>query len=128
MTNKNLRNSSSLVNKKEGFSVFDDQNIFLIRVALQRILGKITLFGNYTKLCGTGNNEFYTNKTFHLRVINKALFFNVPVRYKKELRDLGFFKKDKVREVERHLKAIKPNKKELRDQLFNFINKYYKPE
>lgn len=121
-----LTELSSLVNKKEGFSVFDDQNIFLIRVALQRILGKITLFGNYTKLCGTGNNEFYTNKTFHLRVINKALFFNVPVRYKKELRDLGFFKKDKVREVERHLKAIKPNKKELRDQLFNFINKYYK--
>ena len=121
-----LTELSSLINKKEGFSVFDDQNVFLIRVALQRILGKITIFGNYTKLCGTGNNEFYTNKTFHLRVINNALFLNVPSRYKKELRDLGFFKKDRVREVERHLKAIKPNKKELRDQLFNFINKNYK--
>lgn len=126
LTDENkLKELSALINKKEGFSVFDDQNIFLIRVALQRILGKITIFGNYTKLCGTGDNEFYTNRTFQLHVINKALFFNIPQKYKKQLGKLGFFRKDKVKEVERHLKTIKPDKKELKNQLFDFIKKYY---
>lgn len=89
---------------------FDDQNIFLIRVALQRILNKITVFGNYTKLCGTGNNEFYNNKTFRLRVINKALFYDAPAEYIEELDKLGFYKKDKVQEVERHIGEMKPDK------------------
>lgn len=120
-----LTELSSLVNKKEGFSVFDDQNVFLIRVALQRILGKITVFGNYTKLCGTGNNEFYNNETFELRVINKSLFFDAPKEYKEKLELLGFYKKDKVQEVERHIKEINPDGKELVGHLNDFIEKYY---
>ena len=120
-----LTELSSLVNKKEGFSVFDDQNVFLIRVALQRILGKITVFGNYTKLCGTGNNDFYNYETFKLRVINKSLFFYAPKDYKEKLEELGFYKKDKVQEVERHIKEINPDGKELEDHLNDFIEKYY---
>ena len=107
---------------------FDDQNIFLIRVALQRILNKITVFGNYTKLCGTGNNEFYNNKTFRLRVINKALFYDAPAEYIEELDKLGFYKKDKVQEVERHIGEMKPDKEELKNQLYDFIAKYYNLE
>ena len=45
-----LAKLSEQINQKTGFSVFDDQNIFLIRVALQRILRRITVFGNYTSL------------------------------------------------------------------------------
>ena len=120
-----LTELSSLVNKKEGFSVFDDQNIFLIRVALQRILGKITIFGNYNKLCGTGSNEFYNNETFKLRVINKSLFFDAPKECKEKLEELGFYKKDKVQEVERHIKEINPESKELEDHLNDFVDKYY---
>ena len=123
-----LKELSTLVNKKDGFSIFDDQNVFLIRVALQRILNKITVFGNYTKICGTGSNEFYNNQSFQLRVINKALFYEAPVEYKKELEELGFYKKDKVQEVERHIKALKPDKEELKKQLYDFISKYYKLE
>ena len=123
-----LTELSSLVNKKEGFSIFDDQNIFLIRVALQRVLNKITVFGNYTKLCGTGNNEFYNNQTFKLRVINKALFYGAPTEYKEELEELGFYKKDKVQEVERHIGEMKPDEEELKNQLYDFIAKYYKLE
>lgn len=125
---KRLKELSALVNKKDGFSIFDDQNVFLIRVALQRILNKITVFGNYTKLCGTGNNEFYNNQTFQLRVIDKALFYEAPEEYKKELKKLGFYKKDKVQEVERHIRALKPDKEELKNQLYDFITKYYKSE
>lgn len=123
-----LKELSALVNKKDGFSIFDDQNIFLIRVALQRILNKITVFGNYKKLCGTGNNEFYNNQTFQLRVINKALFYDAPEEYKKELEELGFYKKDKVQEVERHIEALQPDKEELKNQLYGFISKYFKLE
>lgn len=123
-----LTELSSLVNMKEGFSVFDDQNVFLIRVALQKILGKITVFGNYTKLCGTGSNEFYNNETFKLRVINKSLFFDAPKEYKNKLEELGFYKKDKVQEVERHIKEINPDGKELKDHLYDFIEKYYNLE
>jgi len=123
-----LKELSALINKKDGFSIFDDQNIFLIRVALQRILNKITIFGNYTKLCGTGNNEFYNNQTFKLRVINKALFYDAPTEYKEELEELGFYKKDRVQEVERHIGEMKPDKEELKNQLYDFIAKYYKLE
>lgn len=121
-----LTELSSLVNKKEGFSIFDDQNIFLIRVALQRILGKITVFGNYTKLCGTGNKEFYSNETFKLRVVNKSLFYDIPEEYQKELDERGFNRKDKVQEVERHIKELNPDGKELENQLYDFIARYYK--
>ena len=121
-----LTELSSLVNKKEGFSIFDDQNIFLIRVALQRILGKITVFGNYTKLCGTGNKEFYSNETFKLRVVNKSLFYDIPEEYQKELDERGFNRKDKVQEVERHIKELNPDGKELENQLYDFIERYYK--
>lgn len=116
---------SEQINKKNGFSVFEDQNIFLIRVALQRILGKITVFGNYTKLCGTGANDFYTNESFHLRVINKSLFFEAPEEYKDKLDKLGFFRKDKIQEVERHIGVIQPDETELKNQLYQFIEKYY---
>lgn len=120
-----LAKLSEQINKKDGFSVFEDQNIFLIRVALQRVLRKITVFGNYTKLCGTGDNEFYTNQTLKLRVLNKSLFFDVPEEYKNELDELGFFRKDKVQEVERHIGYIQPDKSELRNQLYEFISKHY---
>lgn len=121
-----LTELSSLVNKKEGFSVFDDQNVFLIRVALQRILGKITVFGNYTKLCGTGNNEFYGKDQLDLCVINKSLFLPIPDKQKKELEALKFFKKDKVQEVENHLKKIKPDNEELKLQFVRFVESHQK--
>ena len=123
-----LKELSALINKKDGFSYFDDQNVFLIRVALQRILNRITVFGNYTKLCGTGKNEFYNNQTFQLRVINKALFYEAPQEYKEQLEKHGFYKRDRVQEVERHIEALNPDKEELKKQLYDFISKYYKLE
>lgn len=128
MDENKLKELSALINKKDGFSIFDDQNIFLIRVALQRILNKITVFGNYTKLCGTGNNDFYSNQTFQLCVINKALFYEAPKEYRDELEELGFYRKDKVQEVERHIETLQPNKEELKNQLYEFIAAYYKLE
>ena len=121
---KRLSKLSEQINRKDGFSVFEDENIFLIRVALQRILGKITVFGNYKKLCGTGINEFYEKDQLNICVINKSLFLPVPDKQKKKLEALKFFRKDKVQEVENHLDKIKPDNTELKQQFVTFVENH----
>ncbi len=118
---KRLAALSALINEKHGKSVFEDQSLFLIRIALQRLLGKITVFGNYKKLCGTGMNEFFDHDNFKISVINKALFINVPDDYKQQLEELNFFRKDKLEEVENHLKHIKPEEEELLQEFRQFL-------
>lgn len=118
---KRLVEISQLINERRGYSVFEDQSIFLIRIALQRKLGKITTFGNYSKLCGAGLNEFFDNEHLTLSVVNKGLFIPVPQRYKKELEELNFFRKDKVEEIEKHLAALLPDTKELKERLYRFM-------
>ena len=118
---KRLAALSALINEKHGKSVFEDQSLFLIRIALQRLLGKITVFGNYKKLCGTGANEFFDYDNFNISVINKALFIDVPDEYKSQLEELKFFRKDKVEEVENHLKRIKPEEEELLQEFKQFL-------
>lgn len=123
---KRLTKLSEQINKKDGFSVFEDENVFIIRVALQRVLGKITIFGNYKKLCGTGINEFYKKDLLNICVINKSLFFPVPDKQKEELEALKFFRKDKVQEVENHLDKIKPDNSELKQQFVTFVEAHKK--
>ena len=118
---KRLAALSALINEKHGKSVFEDQSLFLIRIALQRLLGKITVFGNYKKLCGTGTNEFFNHGQFNICVINKGLFVGVPERYRDKLEKLKFFRKDKVQEVEQHLDKMKPEKDELMQQFKQFL-------
>lgn len=118
---KRLLKLSNLINRKQGEAVFEDQSLFLIRIALQRKLGKITVFGNYDKLCGVGGQRFYDNANFSIKVINKSFILDVPSKFKDRLTELNFFKKDRVQEVERHLCTLKPENVELRTQLEKFI-------
>ena len=118
---KRLIALSSLINKGKSNSIYEDQSLFLIRIALQRILNKTTVFGNYKKLCGTGTKEFYKREQFSIRVINKALFIPVPEKWRKKLELLYFFRKDKLQEVERHLERMKPDNKDLKQQFINFV-------
>ncbi len=118
---------TALTNTSHGFTIFDDQNIFLIRIALQKLLHKYTSFGNYMKLCGTDKNEVLTNKSLRLRVINKSLIMDVPQEYYEKLERMNFFKKtneddtDTLPEVERHLSERNPDNKELIDALRSFL-------
>lgn len=121
---KRLQDLSALINEKHGKSVFEDESLFLIRIALQRLLGKITVFGNYKKLCGIGANEFYDNKLFNLSVINKGLFIDAPQAFKEKLEKLNFYRKDKVQEVERHISIVKPEKEELLAQFKSFLKEH----
>lgn len=115
---------SALTNKAHGFSIFDDQNIFLIRIAMQKKLHRITPYGNYTKLCGTAHNEVFSNNSLHLRVVNKSLFIGVPREYHSILSEMNFFRKDKLQEIERHLLESRPDNTELYNRIINFLDKH----
>ena len=123
---KKLNELSGMINQRQGYSVFEDQSLFLIRIALQRQFGKITVFGNYKKLCGTGVNEFYGKDQFDLCVINKSLLLPIPEKWKGELEMLKFFRKDKVQEVENHLGKLKPDNTELKQQFVQFLKNHKK--
>lgn len=116
----NLNTSMSL-----GFSSFDDQNLFLIRIQLQRLLDRITPFGNYRKLCGTDVNEVFDKNSLVIKIINKSLFVPVPETFKTELESRGFFKKDDKDNIDNHLKAVNPDGTELKNRLLSFINENY---
>ena len=119
---KKLASLSALINEKHGQSVYEDMSLFLIRIALQRKLGKNTVFGNYRKLCGTGANEFYSTQNFNMCVINKALFIDVPEKFKKKLQELKFFREDKVKEIRKHREALNPESSELMQQFYCFLD------
>lgn len=112
---------SEITNQQCGYTIYEDQNIFLICVAIQRILGLITPFGKYTKLCGT--DKFYNNDTLSLKVVNKALFLEAPAKCKKHLEALGFYRSDKVvqQEIANHLQRVNPDNKELKECFLNFL-------
>lgn len=103
----------------------EEQRLFMIRMWLQYMLGGLMVLGNYTKLCGTGNNEFYNNETLKLRVVHKSLFYDIPEEYQNELDKRGFNRRDKVLEVVRHIMRINPDGDELKNQLCDFIEKYF---
>jgi len=113
---------SSLINDNNRNLAFEDQSLFLIRIALQRLLGKITVFGNYKKLCGTSANEFYNKDNFNLKVINKAFYFDIPKNKEKRLIELNFIRKDRKQEVDRLIAQINPDRKELELQLVQFLS------
>ncbi len=114
-----------LTNLNLGFSTFEDQNIFLIRIAMQKKLHQVTPFGNYTKLCGTEHNNVFDNNSLRLRVINKSLFIDIPEEEKKQLKDLLFLNSDNnLQEIEQHLAARQPNNKELYNRIVEFLKEH----
>lgn len=124
---------AALTKSSHGFSIYDDQNIILIRIALQRELKRFTPFGNYKKLCGTLPNEPFNNGNLRLRVINKKLKMEVPKEYYEKLENKHFFKKetkdqnkeeDSIPEVDRHTNERNCDEEELMASLKNFIETY----
>ena len=113
---------SMLINARGEFSQHDDQSLFLIRIAMQRILGKTTVFGNYQKLCGAHFNGFYSPENFCVTVVDKSLFIDPPKLFRQELEDKKFFRKEKVEAVENHVAKVAPDKDELLRKLYAFLN------
>lgn len=115
---------ASLTAQDYGFSIFDDQNIFLIRIALQRILGRVMPFGNYKKLCGVPSGVFYTNKSLQLKVIDKGLFLYPPEKYKMKLEDLRFYERGNQMQkniIADHIKSRRLDNQDLLNKLNDFF-------
>ena len=108
-----------------GFSSFDNQNLFLIRIQLQRLLDRITPFGNYIKICGTDVNEFFDVNSLVVSIIGKSMFIDVPSTFRNALEQRKFFKKDTKDNIDKHLKAVAPDNVELISKLELFIKEHY---
>lgn len=115
---------SNLISVKREWSFYEDQSLFLIRIALQRLLSKNTIFGNYHKLCGSEYNKFYNPDNLNIYVVPKSLFIEVPKEFKSTLENLNFFQKkdDKsVEEIEKYLSVINPDNEELLNKFYTFL-------
>lgn len=129
---KNRKKAIALANlntsMSRGFSSFDNQNLFLIRIQLQRLLDRITPFGNYIKICGTDVNEFFDANSLVVSIIGKSMFIDAPIAFRDDLKRRRFFKKDTKDNIEKHLKAVNPDNVELISKLESFIKEHYSPE
>lgn len=118
----------ALINTRSELSRHEDQSLFLIRIALQRILCKTTVFGNYQKLCGAEMNGFYRPEDIKVRVINKGLFISPSEELKKKLEEAGFYRKDKIGAVQEHISNLNLDESDLVKKLESFMkgheNKY----
>lgn len=120
----------ALTKIEKGFTNYEDENIFLIRLAIQRILGQVTPYGNYTKLCGCGQGDFYQKDNVDIKVLKKAFFLSIPEEYLKRLEELKFFRKDKMEKVENLLASICPERDSIQQSLYAFLEnnkQYYTP-
>lgn len=120
----------ALTKIEKGFTNYEDENIFLIRLAIQRILGQVTPYGNYTKLCGCGQGDFYQKDNVDIKVLKKAFFLSIPEEYLERLEELKFFRKDKMEKVENLLASICPERDSIQQSLYAFLEnnkQYYTP-
>lgn len=120
----------ALTKIEKGFTNYEDENIFLIRLAIQRILGQVTPYGNYTKLCGCGQGDFYQKDNVDIKVVKKAFFLSIPEEYLERLEELKFFRKDKMEKVENLLASICPERDSIQQSLYAFLEnnkQYYTP-
>lgn len=108
------------------FSIYEDINLFLIRIALQQHLRRPTPYGSYTTLCKSA--DIYRESEISIVVEPKALFIPVPKRYRKELASAGFFGKSENAdsdEIHALWKRLKLDKKSLMNRLKAFILENY---
>jgi acetyltransferase-like isoleucine patch superfamily enzyme len=110
------------------YSIFTDQNLFLIRIEIQRILKRNTPYGNYKMLCH--GNPVYEWEDINLTVIPKGFYIPIPDEKKDDLEKIRFltpkksWKKD-LDEIGQLKKRICVEEKEIEEQLHNFIETNY---
>ena len=67
---------------------YNDINLFMMRIAIQRYLGIVTPFGTYTQL--EQSDSIYRGDELIINIVPKSLFWNPPFDKVDELRDLEF--------------------------------------
>lgn len=117
--------AGSVNDKSKFFSVFEDVNLFLIRIEIQRRLQYSTAYGNYETLCKS--HSTYEWENVNISVINKAFYIPIPNGKLNDLIKEGFLTPQKendklvASEIERLLSNIKPDEIEIKESLDKFI-------
>lgn len=121
--------ADSVNDKSREFSVFEDINLFLIRIEIQRRLRYSTAYGNYETLCKSYSTYEWEN--INISVINKAFYIPIPKGKLKDLTKEGFLTPQKendklvASEIDNLLSKIRPDEKEIKDSLDKFILSNY---
>ena len=110
-------------------SVFQDINLFLIRIAVQRLLGHPTPFGTYSTLCKS-DSIYEEGGGIEMLVEKMAFYIPVPSSREKELKELKFFKdyeelKDNERECVDLVRTLSPEEDTIIGLLKSYIEEHY---
>lgn len=103
---------------------YNDINLFLMRIAIQRHLGIPTTFGTYTQL--EQSEGVYRRGELTINVVPKALFWEVPEDMLPEMKALGFLTDPKPvidPDVDAFCEGC--DRETLRRQLVEFVRKNY---
>lgn len=129
---KRSKLASSVNDLSRHYCVYEDINLFLIRVEMQRLLGFPTPYGTYTTLCRA--EHVYKPDELGIVVENKALFLPIPEMRKSELTTLKFLMdkskplSDKDKEIDNLWKELDFDTTSLVKQLKDFIEDNYRIE
>lgn len=105
-------------------SNYNDINLFMMRIAIQRYLGIATPFGTYTQL--EQSDTFYRGKELTVNIVPKSMFWTIPEDCTEDLRVLGFID-NPLAKPDGEIASFKDNcdKSELIQKLKLFMTRHY---
>ncbi len=129
---KRVNMARSVNDSPEKYSIYEDENLFLIRIEIQRLLKRLTPYGNYQTISKA--DPVYDWDNIKLKIWPKTFYIDIPETKYKDLEKGGFFRTDKensqkkeeaISEYFDRLKNTnKLEKSEIRVYLNNIINSY----
>lgn len=126
---KRLALAATIQDFSTSSSIYKDINLFLIRIAIQRILGHPTPYGTFDIICQS--DTIYDEKDgIKMIVENKALYIPIPTTRKASLQQLKFYKEvsemeDKEREIADLLESLSPERESMLGLLKAYISENY---
>ena len=118
--------ASSVNDLTKRYCEYEDINLFLIRIEMQRLLGLPTPYGTYTSLCRSEIS--YKPEEIGIVVRKKGLFIPIPEYLKEKLMELKFIgksdKKDAC-EIAALWEELNLDTVSLREQLNAYVDKHY---
>ncbi len=129
---KRVSMAKSVNDSPEKYSIYEDENLFLIRIEIQRLLKKLTPYGNYQTISKA--DPVYEWDNIQLKIWPKTFYINIPQTKYEDLEKGGFFRTDKEnfqkkeKSLDEYLEGLRTSGNleecEIRGYLKNFINSY----
>lgn len=125
---KRISLAKSVNDMSKRYCEYEDINLFLVRIEIQRLLGLPTPYGTYTTLCRS--EHYYKKNEIGIVAHNKGFFIPVPDKFQNKLKELRFLGTEhkSVKEIEDLWKTLNLDTESLMVQLHNYIEKNYEIE